>query len=75
MRNSLLEPERFGVNGDGGIGDGGNIFGAAEDVNDINGDRNIFEASVRFFAENFGLIWIHGDDFVADGLEIGGNFV
>jgi hypothetical protein len=73
--NSLLEPETFGVNTDGGIGDGRDEFGAAKNVDDVDGDGNIFEARVGFLAEDHGFVGIDGDDGVADGLKIGGNAV
>ena len=73
--DSLLEPEGFGVNGDGGIGHARDVFGAAKDVNDVNGERNVFESRVRFLAEHFGFVGIDGDDFVAGGLEVGGDAV
>jgi len=75
VRNALLEPEDFCVDGDGGIGDGRDFFGAAEDVDDVDGLGDVFEAGVGFLAEDFGFVGIDGDDFVADGLEVGGNFV
>jgi hypothetical protein len=71
----LLEPENFGADGDGGIGDGRDLFGAAEDVDDVDGFGNIFEARVGFDAEDFGFVGIDGNDFVADGLEVGGDSV
>jgi len=73
--DSLLEPEGFGVNGDGGIGHARDVFGAAKDVNDVNGERNVFESRVRFLAEHFGFVGIDGDDFVAGRLEVGRNTV
>jgi hypothetical protein len=71
----LLEPENFGADGDGGIGDGRNVFRTAEDVDDVDGFGDIFEARVGFDAENLGFVGIDGNDFVADGLEVGGDFV
>ena len=73
--NSLLEPQRFGADRDGGIGDGGNVLCAAEDVDDVDGKWNVFEAGVGFFAEDFGFVGIDGDDFVAGTLEVGRDFV
>lgn len=75
MRNSLLEPERFGVDGYGGIRDRGNVVGTAEDVDDVNGPGGVFEAGIGFFAENFGFVGVDRDDFVADRLEIRGDFM
>ena len=74
VRDALLEPEDFGVDGDGGIGDGRNVFGTAEDINDVDGFGNVFKAGVGFLAEDFGFVGVDGDDFVADGLEVGGDF-
>jgi hypothetical protein len=65
-----LEPENFGFDGDGGVGNGRHVFGPAEDVDNVNGFRDVFEARVGFFAEDFGFVGINGDDAVADRLEI-----
>lgn len=73
--NSLLKPKGFGVDGDGGIGDGRNFFGATEDVDDVDRFRDVFKAGIGFLAEDFGFVRIYGDDFVADALEVGSNFV
>lgn len=73
--NSLLEPERFGVDGDGGIGDRWNFFGAAEDVDDVNGFWDVFKTSIGLLAKNFGFVGIDRDDFVTDGLKVGRDFV
>jgi hypothetical protein len=70
-----LEPEDFGFDGDGGVDDGWHIFGTAEDVDDVDGFGNVFEARVGFFAEDFGFVGIDGDDAVAGGLEIGSDFI
>jgi hypothetical protein len=72
---SELEPEGFGFDGDGRVGDGRHIFGAAEDVDDVYGFRDVFETGVRFFAEYFGFVGIDRDDAVAGGLEIRGDFI
>ena len=71
----LLEPEGFGVDGDGGIGDGRNFFGAAENVDDVDGFGDVFEARIGFLAEDFGFVGIDGNDVVTGGLEVGGDFV
>ena len=71
----LLKPERFGVDGDGGIADGRNVFGAAEDIDDVDGAGGVFQAGIRFFAEDFGFVGVDGDDFVAGALEVGGDLV
>jgi hypothetical protein len=71
----LLEPERFGVDGDGGIGDRRNLFGAAENIDNVDGARGVFETGIGFFAEDFGFVGVDGDDFVPGGLEVGGDFV
>ena len=71
--DSLLEPQDFRFDGNGGICDRGDVFGAAEDVDDVNGNGYVFKAGVGCFAENFGFVGIDGNDFVAHGLEIRGN--
>jgi hypothetical protein len=73
--NSLLEPEGFGVNGDGRIGDRRDFFGAAKDIDNVDRKWNVFEAGVGFFAEDFGFVGIDGDDFVAGALEVGSDVV
>lgn len=70
-----MEPKGFGVDGDSGIGYGRNFFGAAENVDDADGDGDVFEARIRFLAEDFGFVGIDGDDGVTGGLEVGGDFV
>ena len=66
VNDSLLEPQGFGVDGDGRIGDGSNLFGATEDVDDVDGEWNVFEVGVGFFAEDFGLVGVDRDNFVAN---------
>jgi len=73
--DALLEPENFGADGDGGIGDGRNAFGTAEDIHDVNGFGDVLEARIGFLAEDLGFVGVDGDDFVADGLEIRGDFM
>jgi hypothetical protein len=71
----LLEPENFGADGDGGIGDGRDVLGAAEDIDDVDGFGDVFETRVGFGAEDFGFVGIDGNNFIADGLEVGGDSV
>lgn len=73
--DSLLEPEGFGVDGDGGIGDRWNFFGEAEDVDDVNGFWDVFKTSIGLLAKNFGFVGIDRDNFVTDGLKVGRDFV
>jgi hypothetical protein len=73
--DALLKPENLGADGDGGIGDGRDVFRAAEDVDDVHWLGDVFEARVGLDAKHFGLVGIHGDDSVAGGLEVGGNSV
>ena len=75
VRDSLLEPEDPGADGDGGIGDGRDLFRTAEHVDDINAIGDVFEARVGFFAENFGFVGVDGDDAVAGRLQVSGDFV
>ncbi len=75
MSDSLLHPERFGVDSDCGIGYGRNVLGAAEYVDDVDRNRNVFQASIRFVAEHFGFVGIHRNDLIADRLEIGSDFM
>jgi hypothetical protein len=71
----LLEPEGFGVDGDGGIGDGRDVGRTAENVDDVDRFWDVFEAGIGFLAEDFGFVWVDGNDFVAGGLEIGGYLI
>ena len=73
--DALLEPEAFGADGDGGIGYGRDVFDAAEDVDDVDRDRDVFEASVGFLAEDLGFVRVHRDDLVAGTLEVGGHLM
>jgi hypothetical protein len=66
----LLQPEGFGMDGYGGIRCGRDVGGAAEDVDDVNGFGDIFEAGIGFLAEDFGFVGIDGDDAVTRGLEV-----
>ena len=70
--DSLLHPDYFGADGDGAVDDRRNVFGAAKNVDDFDGlrFRDVFEARVGFFAEDFGFVGVYGDDFVADGLHV-----
>ena len=63
------------MDGDSGIGYGRNFFGAAENVDDVDGDGDVFEARIGFLAKDFGFVGIDGDDGVTGGLEVGGDFV
>jgi hypothetical protein len=71
VSDSLLEPQRFGVDGYGRIGYRGDLLGTAEDVDDVDGNRDVFQSGVGFLAQDFGYVRIHRYDFVTDGLEIG----
>jgi hypothetical protein len=73
--DALLEPQGFGVDGNGGIGDGRDVFRAAEHVNDVDRVWNAFEVSVGFFAEDFRFVGIDGNDFVAGALQVGSHLV
>ena len=73
--NPQLEPECFGANGDGRVNDPRNIFGAAEDVDDVDGDGYVFEACVGFFTKDLGFVGVDGDDGIAGALKVGGDFV
>jgi hypothetical protein len=67
-----LEPKDFGFDGDGGIGYRRNIFGAAEDVNDVDRIGDVFEAGGGIRGETH-----YGDSFGgAEGVEdwVGGGF-
>jgi len=70
-----LKPDGFGANGDRGVDDLENFFAAAENVHDVDGIGDVFEARIGFLAEHFPFVGIDGNDAVADRLEVGRNFV
>jgi len=70
-----LKPDGFGVNCDRGVDDRVNFFAAAENVDDVDGIGDVFEARIAFLTEHFPFVGIDGNDAVADRLEVGGNFV
>jgi hypothetical protein len=73
--DSLLEPQRFGVDGYGRIGYRRHFLGTAEDVDDVDGNGDVFQSGIGFLAQDFGYVRIYRYDFVADGLEIGRHAV
>jgi hypothetical protein len=70
-----LEPDGFGANGDGRVDNGRNFFGATENVDDVDGLGDVLQARIGFRAEHFPFVGIDRNDAIADGLEIGGDFV
>jgi hypothetical protein len=70
--NSLLHPDNFCADGDGAVDDRRDVFRAAKDVDnfDVVRFRNVFQAWVGFFAEDFDFVGIYGDDAVAGGLHV-----
>ena len=70
--DSLLHPDNFCADSDGAINDGWDVFGAAKNIDnfDVLRFRDVFEARVRFFAEDFGFVGIYGDDAISDGLHV-----
>jgi hypothetical protein len=71
----LLEPEGFGFDSDSGVGHGRDIFGAAENVDDVDGFRDVFETRKGFMAQHFRFVGIDGDDAIARRLEVGCDLV
>lgn len=73
--DSLLHPDYFCADGNGAVNDRRDVFGAAKDVDDFDvlGFRDVFEARVGLFAEDFGFVGIYGDDAVAGGLYVLGD--
>ncbi len=57
MRNSLLRPQTFGVDNDGGIGDGRDILGAAEDIDDVDRDRHVLRRRGYDSGRGFQIRW------------------
>ena len=70
--DSLLHPDNFCADGDGAVDDGWDLFGAAKNIDnfDVLRFRDVFEARVRFFAEDFSFVGIYGDDAISDGLYV-----
>ena len=50
-------------------------MGAAEDVDDIDGLGDIFQAWIGFGAEHFPFVGIDGNHAVTDGLQVGRDFM
>jgi len=73
--DSLLKPQGFCMNGNSGIGDARNLFDAAKDVHDIDGNGNILQTGVGSLAEDFGFVGINGNDGVAGGLKVSRDLV
>jgi hypothetical protein len=73
--DSLLHPDNFCADGDGAVNDWGNVFGAAKNIDNFDVLRfwDVFEAWVRFFAEDFGFVGIYRDDAIAGRLHVLGD--
>jgi hypothetical protein len=73
--DSLLHPDYFCADYDGTVDDGGDVFGAAKNVDDFDVVRwrDVFETRVGFFAEDFCFVGIYGDDAEAGGLHVLGD--
>lgn len=70
-----LEPDGFGADSDG-IGDeGGNVFTAAEEEDEVDGGGNAGEVRVGGLAEGFSEVGVDGDYIVAPFVQVGGNIV
>jgi len=74
-KDTELEPDGFGTNGDGGVDDGRNFFGATEDVDDVDGFGDFLQSRKGFRAEHFPFVGIDGNNAIADGAEVGRDFV
>lgn len=70
--DSLLHPDYFCADRDGAVDDRWDVFGAAKNIDNFDGLRfwDVFEAWVRFFAEDFGFVGIYRDDAVTGGLYV-----
>ncbi len=68
--NALLEPKKLCANVDSTLCDRRNVFGTAENVNQIHFFWDIFQAGIRFFAQDFGFVGIYRDDAIAGRLQI-----
>jgi hypothetical protein len=70
--DSLLHPDNFCADGDGAVDDGWDVFGAAKNIDNFDVLRfwDVFEAWVRFFAEDFSFVRIYWDDAISDGLYV-----
>ena len=74
-RDVLLKPKNLGSDRNSRIGDGGNLFRSPKNVDDVNGFRDVFEASESLNTEDLRFVWIDRDDLVAGRLQIGGYSV
>src|SRR5260370_40536495 len=68
-----LHPDYFCAGANRGVYNWRDFFGSAEDVDDFNFLRNVFQARVAFFPEHFPFIRIHRTDVVARRLHVFGN--
>ena len=69
-RDALLQPECSCPDLRGFIGNRRRIFGAAEDVDDIDADGNVAERAVGSFAQDLGFTRIHRYDAVTRLLQL-----
>jgi hypothetical protein len=70
-----LEPNDFGADSDGGFDNRWNVFGAAENVDEVDGLGDVFEAGIGFLAEHFPFIGVDGNDAISGRLQVGGDLV
>ena len=75
MDYAVLHPDVFGADGDGLVDYRGDLVGAAENVDQIDGFGDGWEVGVGYFAEGFLDGGVDGDDAVALLLEVGGDAV
>src|ERR1035437_1937279 len=65
VHHALLHPDDLGAFADGGFDDLRNKLGAPEDIHDIDLLGDGVEIRVTLLAQDFHLVWVHGDDAVA----------
>ena len=75
MDHALLHPDSASADRYGRFNNFGYKFRAAENVDDIHWNRNVFQSRVTLFTQNFLLIGIHRNDAIAGSVQIIGNAI
>src|SRR5439155_10688194 len=70
VNHTELHPDDAGVASDGRFDNVGNVFGAAEDVDDFESLRNVIKGGVGPLAENLGFAWIDRNDSIPGALHV-----
>src|SRR5213596_1811839 len=68
-----LHPNNAGTAADGGLYNVRNVFGPAEDVDDVKGFGNVVQSRIGHLTKDFGLEGIHRDNPISGTLHVSGN--